>query len=213
MKKVQKSTNAKSFIYGYIEENIKEYLIVVIVFFIGIVASVLFINNLKIEQKEEISSYINEFITSIKNTSNTIDKAELLKDTVKSNVFLTILLWFAGCTVIGMPIVYIILAYKGFSLSYTIASLVGTLGQKGILLSIGSLLIHNIVFIPTIFILSVSGIKLYKSIMKDRRKENIKLQICRHSIVSVLLGVILIFSGFIQVYVSTNILQNSIQHM
>lgn len=213
MKKKKRGTGVKSIIYNHIEKNIKEYVIVTLIFVIGIVAGVIFVNNSAEAQKNEINSYVSNFVSSLKDNNNTIDKAELLKDTIKTNVILSILLWFMGCTVVGVPIVYAIIAYRGFALSYTISSIVATLGGKGILLAISTLFIHNIIFIPAIFALAVSGIRLYKSIMKDKRKENIKLEICRHSIFSAFFCIILVASAFIEVYVSTTLLQQYVKYI
>lgn len=213
MKKIKRGTGVKSVIYKHIENNIKEYLIVTLIFIIGIIFGVIYINNSSDAQKTEISTYITNFIKSLKNTENTIDKTALLVDTIKSNMFLAILLWFMGCTVVGVPIVYAIVAYRGFALSYTISSIIATLGEKGILFSIVTFLIHNIIFIPSIFSLAVSGIRLCKSIMKDKRKENIKLEICRHSIFSILFCLILIGTAFVEVYVSTGLLENYVKYV
>ena len=62
---------------------------------------------------------------------------------------LVILLWFAGSTVIGMPVVLGILLYKGFSLGYSIAAVIACLGvQKGAIFAFSSILLQNIIFIP-----------------------------------------------------------------
>lgn len=211
--KKKKDTGVKSIIYNHIADNIKEYVIITLIFVIGIVVGVVFINNSSDGQKSEINNYITNFVSSLKDTNNTIDKTALLKDTIKSNVLLAILLWFMGCTVVGVPIVYAIIAYRGFALSYTISSIVATLGGKGIIFSILTLLLHNIIFIPAIFALAVSGIKLYKSIMKDKRKENIKLEICRHSIFSAFFGLILVGAAFVEVYISTSFIQNYVKYI
>lgn len=49
--------------------------------------------------------------------------------------------------------------------------------------------------------------KLYKSIVKNKRKENIKLEITRHTIFCAFILILLGVSAFIEVYVSTNLLQ------
>ena len=213
MKKTKKGTGVKNIIYNHIANNIKEYIIIILIFIIGIIAGVIFVNNSSDTQKSEISTYISNFITSLKDSENTIDKTALLKDTIKNNILLAILLWFMGCTVVGVPIVYAIIAYRGFTLSYTIASLMATLGGKGIIFSISALFIHNILFIPAIFALAVSGIRLYKSIMKDKRKENIKLEICRHTIFSILFCLMLIGAAFVEVYISTGFLENYVKYL
>lgn len=49
--------------------------------------------------------------------------------------------------------------------------------------------------------------KLYKSIVKDKRKENIKLEITRHTIFCVLILLFLEVSAFVEVYISTSLVQ------
>ena len=167
-----KRSAIKNIIINHIKNNLKEYIIVLLIFLIGVVFGVIFINNASQEQATEISSYISNFINQLKNNAN-INPSELLKSSLISNLLLAILLWFVGSTVIGIPIVYGLIAYRGFCIGYTIAAALYTLGTgSGILFSITSILFQNILFIPSIIALAVSGIKLYKSIVKDKRKEN-----------------------------------------
>jgi uncharacterized membrane protein SpoIIM required for sporulation len=49
--------------------------------------------------------------------------------------------------------------------------------------------------------------KLYKSIIKDRKKENIKFEVTRHTIISAILLAMLEMSVFIEVYISSNLLE------
>ncbi|MCI8620649.1 MAG: stage II sporulation protein M [Clostridia bacterium] len=67
------------------------------------------------------------------------------------------------------------------------------------------MLVQNIIFIPVLFALAISGIRLYKSVMKDKARENIKLEMLRHTIFSAMLTVCLIVASFLETYVSTNI--------
>ena len=67
------------------------------------------------------------------------------------------------------------------------------------------MLLQNIIFIPVLFALAISGIRLYKSIMKERTRENIKIEILRHTIFSLILSVMLVLASFIETYVSTKI--------
>lgn len=123
-------------------------------------------------------------------------------------------MWFVGSTVIGIPIVLGIVAFRGFCLGYTISSSVAIWGTgKGILFFITSMLLQNIIFIPCMLALAVSGIKLYKSIMKDKRKENIKIEIFRHTIFSVMILLLLILASFIETYVSTSLLNFYVQYL
>lgn len=189
----------------HIRKNIKEYLAVAIVLLIGIIIGVIFINNVDESQKTQITDYLGNFTNSL-NTDYEIDTKALLKNSIISNLLLAISLWFIGSTVIGIPIVYVIIGVRGFCLGYTISSIMITYSMwKGILFIICSLLLQNIIFIPCILALAVSGIKLYKSIIKDKRRENVKIQILRHTIFSAFIAVLMIGASFVEVYGSSNI--------
>ena len=207
-----KGMKIRDTIKQHINNNCKEYIIVILLFIIGIFLGVLFINNIEEAQKVEIDSYLNNFVEKMKNTQE-LDNMSLLKNSIKQNIILAIVIWFFGTTVIGIPIVFGIIIYRGFCLGYTIAVSVTIMGfTKGILFIIISILLQNLIFIPAILALGVSGFKLYKSIIKDNRKENIKLEIIRHTIFSLIMLFILIISSCIEIFISTNILKLVIKY-
>lgn len=202
----RKKSNIKDIILNNIYDNLKSYIIVITIFIIGIILGVIFINNITESQTAEIGNYINNFINALKQDYR-IDKGELLKSSLWDNLFLIISMWFIGSTVIGIPIVFGIVLFRGFCIGYTISSIIGVLGvQKGIIFLLSTIFIQNLLFIPVIICMTVSCIKLYKSIMKDKRRENIKLEIIRHTLISIILLIILVVSSLIEVYISTNLL-------
>lgn len=76
-----------------------------------------------------------------------------------------------------------------------------------------SILLQNILIIPCILSLAVSGMKLYKSIVKDKRKENIKLEVSRHTVFCLIMLLILEISAFVEVYISTTLVQICSQYL
>ena len=192
--------------------NKKEYVIVSILFVIGIFLGVFFINNVGQEPKTLITEYLNQFIEKLKSTED-LNLVELLKTSIGQNIILAISLWFFGTTIIGIPVVFGIVAYRGFCLGYTIAACISIMGiSKGIIFVLILLLLQNLLVIPAILALSVSGIKLYKSIMKDKTKENVKLEMLRHTVFSLIMLMVLIVSSVLEIFVSTNILKLCIKY-
>ena len=208
----RKKSKAKNMLLEHIKTNSKEYYIALILFLIGVTVGVLFINNTSQSQGEIISEYLNTFVSEIKTEEFNINKLDLLKQSIINNIGLVITLWFVGSTVIGIPIVCGIVVFRGFSFGYTIASVIATFGAgKGILLAFITTGIKNILFIPCLLALAVSGFKLTKSILKDKRKENIKFEIYRHTFFSLLAGIIIIFSSMLESYVATAFLDWAIK--
>lgn len=209
---MKKKNNIKELLKQHVIRNSKEYIIFSIVFLIGIFLGVLFTNNMKEEQSTEVTAYFSDFVEKFKNADN-IDSLELLKTNLTQNIILAVLLWFFGTTVIGLPVVFGLIMYRGFCLGYTIAIIISVFGiSKGLSFVLLSLLAQNIIFIPVIIAIAVSGFKLYKSIIKDRRKENIKLEILRHTFFSLVMLVLLGISAVIETFISTCGLKKMIKY-
>ena len=201
----------KKAIANYIINNAKEFILIGLLFIIGIFVGVIIINNCSELQGYEISTYILEFINRFKNIGN-LDKKLLVMDSIKNNIILSVIIWLAGTTVIGVPVVLAVILFRGICLGYTISAISYTLGSfKGTLFCIISLCAQNILFIPALLGLGVSSIRLYKSIIKDRRRENIKIEIIRHTVFSVLMLGVLVISSFVENIISVSILQNMIK--
>ena len=190
--------------------NAKSYFIVFVIFIVGLFSGVLFVN--QTHEKNMIENYINTYIDETKSIQNGNYFKELKND-VKKNITLVLLLWFAGTTIIGIPIVLGIILFRGFCLGYTIAACVYVMGRAKALIFIAiTVLLQNIIFIPAIMILGVSSIKLYKSIIKDRRKENIKVSILKHSMVSIGILIALVISSIVKIEISYRLIVKLIKY-
>ena len=202
-----------SIIKTHIENNLREYAIASTIFIIGILFGVIFINNLNDTQNNEIGNYISTSIENLKESQD-INQLLFIKETIKENLTFVILLWLMGSTVIGLLLVYIIVAFKGFCLSYTISAIFHVLNNgKTIAMLVSTMLLKNIIVIPCTIALAVSGMKVYKSIMQDRRKENIKLEILRHTCFSIFILIVLILSSLIEDYSSQLILKCCVKYI
>lgn len=124
-----KTSKLKELILTHVENNIKEYVIISIIFLIGVIIGVIFINNISEEQSTEINNYISSSIQNLKDNNN-VNELALLKDSIKKNCVLAIFLWFMGSTVIGISIVYLTVCFRGFCFGYTISSIILSLGTR-----------------------------------------------------------------------------------
>lgn len=191
----------------YFSKNIIEYIKVFIVFTIGVVVSVIVINNSNNFQKQELNSYVDGKISSVKNSEYSNSNAnEVFIDSVKENTKVLVFLGFLSSTIIGIPFAYYIVAKKGFSIGYTISAIYATQNTRRAMIFIcNSLLIHNIIYMVSMFIVIVSGNNLAK-IMIANEKKNIKFEIIRYIIFLLLAFVIVIISSLFEAYISTNFL-------
>lgn len=212
--KIRKTQRSKiiSILIDFIKNNIKEYFIISLIFLIGIFLGVMFTNNSTDQQKTEIVSYVNTYIEAFKQTTSE-QNLELLQNNIKDNAVLSVIMWFVGSTVIGIPVIFGIILFRGFCLGYTISAITLVLGTgKGITFTATAIIMQNLLFIPAIISLGVSSLKTYKSILNDKRRENIKLEIIRHTVFSILMALLLMLSAVVETEISTNLLRGVIKY-
>ncbi len=206
MYKFKASYKLQNKVEEYFKNNIKEYLLVVLIFIVGILIGVLLINNYSYDKTNLISSYIVSSFEKFKST-NDINYTKLILKSVKNNFILTFIIWITGTTAIGLPIVLVLILFRGGCLGYTIASILYTFGRgKGLVFCLAILFWKNLLFVPSILTLGVSSINLHKSIINDRR-ENIKIVILRHTIISVIMFIFLMISSFVENGISIKLLE------
>lgn len=194
----------QSVLLNYVIKNKKNFLIILILFLIGMMIGVFFINHANTSQIEEIKEYVSTLVNNIKSYEN-INKTDLLVQSLSQNILCILGIWLLGCTIIGSVFIFLAIIYRGFSLGYTISAIIACLGVKtGSLFVIAALLAQNIFFLPAYFMLSESGIKLYNGIRK--RCINIKTEVIRHTLIMLISIILVVISSFVEVYISTNLL-------
>lgn len=196
--------NFKRNILQHVNLNIKDYMILSIIFILGVMIGVIIINNSDEQSKIEINGYINSFIQTIKEEHYEIDRVKLIQISIVNNLKIVGIIWIASSTIIGIPLIYLTILYKGFSIGYTISAIILTIGTwNGIAFSLASLFLQNIIIIPILLMLSVSALKLYRTLVKHSTTTTVKQEISRHTAVCVILIIPLILASCIETYIST----------
>ena len=148
------------------------YLSLLIALIISFIFGMFFITILSSTDKVTLKEYITNFFTSIKQGKI----ISLYKTLINNNlgILITSILAFS---VVFFPLVIVIIFYKGFTLAFTITSLIYTFKIKGIILAIVYVfpsLIFNLVFyfIMCYYSFKLSLILFNKAINKDTTNIN-----------------------------------------
>ena len=118
-----------NFIIAHIQNNITENIIASIIFLIGILLGIVLFNNLNEIQTNDITEYITNSITGLKE-GNMLNEMQMLHENIKQDIFIVVFLWIMGSTVIGLLLVYLIVCFKGFCLGCTISSIIYVMRNK-----------------------------------------------------------------------------------
>ena len=149
--------------------------ILTIITIVSILMGILFPALLGKSDTTLIKDTIANYITSIK--ENKLNIPITLISTTTNNILVTIFLWLLGISLIGIPIIILIIFFHGFLTGFSLSSILVTYKLKGLLLAI-IYTIPNILQLITSFLLSYYAISISLAIYKNLfKKENISWKI------------------------------------
>ncbi|MFS0781100.1 stage II sporulation protein M [Bacillus sp. 1P06AnD] len=190
---------------NHIREHSSLYVFIIILFLMGIICGAIIVNSLSINQKEDLLYYLTRFFGQVKD-GNITASYHMFKGSISHNIQYMALIWILGISIIGIPLILILLFIKGVVIGFTVGFLVNSMGWGGFRIAFVSVLPQNIILVPlTIFItvLSLSlSIKIIQRIFN--RQARIPLKPILFKYVASLIVCILFIScaGMIEAYVS-----------
>lgn len=128
-----------------------------------------------------------------------IDKKSMFFEILFKNSLLLILMWIIGLSVLGIPILILIILYDGFSLGITISYILSTLGfYEGYKFIYITMYVTALINTGVIILLCNSAAKVTFNILKQ--KSSIKSEFIRHSVISIIAMFLLIISSVLEVF-------------
>lgn len=187
-----KSTKRKDFFENTFD--IKIYIIVCIIFLIGIITGAIYFR-IVINDIETRNNFVNTL--SLTQNTNVVTKKDLLYKSAIKNVKLLALFWIVGISAVGSPFLLFYCLIRGASLSFAISTVIFKFGfVDGNLYSFKHLFLHSCFMTFALILLTVSSIRVSLNTLKS--KKDIRLEIVRHSLVSIISLIILTFSTILE---------------
>lgn len=140
----------------HVSDNIWIYLIILFMFILGISLGALTVNNIDGTSRLDATTYIQGFLNLT--SQNELQSVYILKQSIKFNLYFTLVIFLSGLTYLGILFIPIIIAFRGFCIGFSIAFLTQNLGSNGFLLSLGSILPQNLIYVPVTIVMGVIGL-------------------------------------------------------
>ncbi|MFD1850552.1 stage II sporulation protein M [Oceanobacillus bengalensis] len=137
----------KSFVENHIKEHATIYLFMVILFLTGIIFGAIIVNSMNFIQRQELFFYLERFFKQIVE-GQTIDNVIILKESFLYHVKYLLLLFILGLSVIGLPVVWVLIYVKGLVVGFSVGFLVNQLDWSGLFLATFSIAPQNLIIIP-----------------------------------------------------------------
>ncbi|MEH7178618.1 stage II sporulation protein M [Neobacillus vireti] len=201
MKKRLYQTDAAS----YFREHSSIFLFIVILFLMGVIFGAIVVNSMSITQKEDLFYYLSQFFGQIQN-GKVAENNDLFAQSFLHNSKFIGLIWILGISIIGLPVILIVLFIKGLVVGFTVGFLVSQLGIKGFLLAFVSILPQNLIIIPVFIMMAafsvIFSLRMIKKQFFKKYGQPI-LPFFKNYIVSFVVAVVLISAASgVEAYVS-----------
>lgn len=183
----------------------KLYLFLIGLVIVGIIVGILFwfvINN---EDKLLVTKNLNNFFECIKK-GNAINYWGSLFNSLVTGLIYIVLIWLLGISIVGLPIILIIITIKSFIVGFSISSIIASYGFKGILGAFVYTFPHQIIFLLLLILLGFYAssfcFKLFKYLFL---KQSINFKDAMRKYLKILLIslIIVLLTSFYETFIAT----------
>ncbi|KIO63020.1 hypothetical protein B4064_0495 [Caldibacillus thermoamylovorans] len=154
-----------NFITNHIEQYSSFYIFHTVLLIMGVIFGAIVVNSLSTTQKDDLFYFINEFFSQLK-SGEVLAPKEIYLHSLSYNSKYVGLMWILGITMIGLPIILLLLFLKGMVIGFTIGFFVQQMGWKGFLLSFVSVLPQNLIIIPVFIVVAVISVSFALQLIK-----------------------------------------------
>jgi len=193
----------KGFLINHISRNALLYSLIIIAFILGVVAGSYMVKSLDAGQKSELLKYLDMFLTGLEQWN--IEPAVVAQHSVLNNLRIIASIWFLGLTVIGVPLILLIVFFRGFVMGFTIGFLIQQKAFQGLLITLLAIAPPNIINLPATIIGSAVAVSFSYWLVRGRsRGESLPIfqQFAAYSFVMIIISLLVALAGFIEAYVS-----------
>jgi len=148
----------------------------------------------------ELKQYIDNFFSFV--SSKNVNHFLVFRQSAANNFQIVFALWILGISIVGIPIILLLIFLKGFTIGFTVGFIMNEMGAKGILFSLISIIPQNLLVLPALIIIAAIGINFSIRILKNRAfKKGIVSEIMLYSVEVFTVSAAILLGSIIEGYI------------
>ncbi|HET7629190.1 MAG TPA: stage II sporulation protein M [Bacillales bacterium] len=190
---------------SHINENRSIYTFTIVLLVMGVIFGAVIVNSLPPQEKQDLYLYLSKFFDEMskgKFASQQAMFAQSYSHYMKYAGFM----WVLGLSVVGLPVILILLFLKGVVVGFTVGFLVNQMGWHGFMLALVSVLPQNFVLIPAFIVVSTAAVAFSLKLIRRQFVQKTSMPILplfmRYSLLVVTVGAFLCVVSLFEAYVS-----------
>ncbi|SFJ29057.1 stage II sporulation protein M [Thermoflavimicrobium dichotomicum] len=190
------------------------YIFVAVLFMMGVVFGTVIVNMLDPNQKSGLLNYLGYFFRQL-HEDQIAEPFVAFQHATGDHLKTIGLLWILGLSVIGIPIILILIFIKGLVIGFTVGFLVNQLSWDGLWFACVSIVPQNLFVVPTFIIVAVTGISFSLLLIRNRlihHRGAIYPSFVSFSLLAMGMGILLIVAGGFEAYISPWLMKKVLPH-
>ncbi|WP_082233929.1 stage II sporulation protein M [Halobacillus massiliensis] len=196
-----------------IHNHMSIFVFIFVLFIMGMIFGAIIVNSMNFVQKEDLFFYLKQFFEQMTLSEDT-SRSSLLKESMFYHIKYMLLLFFLGISIIGMPVITVLLFIKGLVVGFSVGFLVNQMGWYGLLLSSASIAPQNILIIPIYLFAGalalLFSLTLCKQLFIKRVHQPIMQAFAKYSALFGLLTACLMVASVIEVFIAQPLLDAAV---
>ena len=197
-------------VVAHFREHSSIYLFVIVLFLMGVIFGAVVVNSLSISQKEDLFYYLTQFFGQVDN-GKVAPSSDVFVQSLKDNSKSIGLMGLLGISIIGLPIILILLFLKGLVIGFTVGFLVNQMGWNGFLLSFVSILPQNLIVIPLYIVTATVAVtfslKMIRRQFMKKISEPILPMLGSYVLLFIVAGLFLVIASLFEAYMSPSFMK------
>jgi stage II sporulation protein M len=184
-------------------EHIRQYWVIYLtlssVYLVGVVFGAVGVSALGVSETSQLGKFLDTLLNSQPKTLDPAFLGQLARD-----MFIMMAgIWILGLTIIGAPLIYLIVFTRGFILGFTVSFIIGVKGTFGLILILTTVLVPALFAIPLLLLgAGLATIFSFLLLRGKARGESLRREFLYYTTAATLVSVGAVAVGVLQGYFS-----------
>ncbi|WLD91903.1 stage II sporulation protein M [Alkalihalobacillus sp. AL-G] len=189
----------------HLQEHSSLYTFTIVLMMMGIIFGAIIVNSLSSMQKEDLFHYLGRFFGQVSEGEVASSSAMFTQSFFHYLKYIG-LIWILGLSIIGLPVILVLLFLKGMVVGFTVGFLVNQMGWQGFLLSFVSVLPQNLILIPSFIFVTTAAVAISMTLIKGQFSNRITIPLMpligRYTLTVMMIMIIVAGASFIEAFIS-----------
>ncbi|MFC4617876.1 stage II sporulation protein M [Camelliibacillus cellulosilyticus] len=195
----------KQKIVQHIQDSVSIYTFTIVLFLMGIIFGAIVVNSLPYEAKSHLFEYLNRFFGEMSNGDIAIPSA-MFSESFSHYLQYIGFIWLLGLSIIGLPIVFVLLFLKGIVVGFTVGFLVNQMGLHGFWVAMAGVFPQNLIVIPVFIVISTTSVafslKMIRQLLMRTRRTPLIPQFANYTLLLGAALAVLAVTSLFEAYLS-----------